>query len=158
MGKVVDNLNQSVFIQPSLYSSKDLDFRNIASAHCRKDPLRFLCIVTIFHKTKMKLFQSTQNMLALLGMSSNKRQFNGTLLIIILSFVTLISFYVTFLANIAQTFKEYTDNINLTTSTSVINVGFVVLVFKKKAIIELIDSLEELIDTSESVDSKFHFE
>lgn len=96
----------------------------------------------------MKLFESAQKTFKILGICSNQRSLNGTAIIFFLMFLSLISFYVVFLVNIAHTFKDYTDNIYLTASTALITFGFVVFVFKKKIMFELIDRLEKFIDAS----------
>lgn len=57
----------------------------------------------------------------------------------------------------ANTFKQYTDSIYLTASTSIITVCFVVVSFKMKTIFELIDRFEFFLNKSK-YSKKFHRE
>lgn len=114
----------------------------------RENTIVFLSAITIFDESNMELMQSMKKIFALLGMNSSKRRFTGAVLIILSSFVILISCYVLFLVKIAKTFKEVTDVIYLLASTTLITLGFIVLVVKKNAIFKLIDCLDEFIDAS----------
>lgn len=96
----------------------------------------------------MKIFQSAQRRFAILGIGPNKPPWNGTTLLILFIFVILISFYAVFLVNMANTFKEYTENIYLTASMSTITFIFAVFVVKMKMMFELIDLLENCIEKS----------
>lgn len=98
----------------------------------------------------MKLLQSAQKTFTILGISSTKRPFNGKILMFVVLFVLWIGLYATFLLNIASTFEDYTENIYLTASTSIIFSCFMVIVFKMETVFEFLDGLEIFSNKSKS--------
>lgn len=64
-------------------------------------------------------------------------------------FVSVDIFYCIYLFNDANTFKEYTDSIYLTSSTMVITITGIIIASNMKKEFELIDQFEEAIENRE---------
>lgn len=96
----------------------------------------------------VKVFQSAQRIFSILGISSDKRPFNRTILTFVFTFGAMVCCYIVFLLSIAETFKQYTDNIYLTASTSIITFCLVVVSCKMRVIFKLIDCAESFINES----------
>lgn len=96
----------------------------------------------------MKIFQSTLEFLAFIGITAESRPFNVRNLLVLLTFGTMVTLICTFLLREASTFKDYTDSIYMSSVTIAITTTFLSLIWKKENVFQFIDFWEEIAKTS----------
>lgn len=99
----------------------------------------------------MKILQTVQNNLEILGISSiqSKQAFcNGKVLLCLLLCGLLIVMNCVFLIDVAQSFKEYTDSIYITSVSVAVFSSLVFFIGKMSKLFEMIDSFEKIVDES----------
>lgn len=100
----------------------------------------------------MKLFHSTQESFAILGItldqSMQNNPFSKRVLAAFSSYILTIALYTVFLFRDANTFWEYTDNIYTNSATMVIVACFIIVVFNMEKCFALIDSCVTVVAKS----------
>lgn len=103
----------------------------------------------------MKIFESTIEFLAFLGITSDDSPFNLRALSTLLTFcimVTLISSYLFFEA---ETFEAYTESIYLTSLICAIFVTYIILIWNKDNAFQFIDYWEKIAETSKYLSCRY---
>lgn len=105
----------------------------------------------------MKVFRLLQQQYAIVGISSSNPSSDQKLpssIRILIGFATfgwnIVSLFL-YIFYVANGFMEYMVCICVTSGTLIIFVCFAAIVYRKARLFELIDNIEELIDTSESI-------
>lgn len=100
----------------------------------------------------MKIFQTVQKNLAILGISSmqsNQAFYNRKYLLYLLLSGSLIIMNCVFLIYVAKSFKEYTDSIYITSVSIALFISLSFLIRRMRNLFEFIDNLEKIVDDSE---------
>ena len=102
---------------------------------------------------KMKLFQSVQRQFAELGINSQQLiqtyPFNRTILLISFSYVCNIISYSSFMYYEANTFREYTDSVYVTSTNVLVAICFAIVVLQVEGFFKFISCCVEIVATSE---------
>lgn len=101
------------------------------------------------NKSKMKLFQSGQKYLSILGVSPSESLINVKFVTVIFAKAIDISLNVIFPIFEASSFHEYTNSIFLTSTVTMVSVCFVLSVLKISNFFALIDLFEKCFERSE---------
>lgn len=100
----------------------------------------------------MKVLQTVQNNLEIIGISSiqsKQKIYNRKALLYLLLCGTLIIMNCVFLIDVAQSFKEYTDSIYITSVSVAVFFSLLLLISRMANLFELIDNFEKLVDERE---------
>lgn len=114
----------------------------------------FLRFKEIFHQSKMKIFQTVQEQLAIVGICSSnqsiqKLSFNKRIVFGFFVFGCQIVSHFVYTFHVANEFMEYMQCICATSGSILILIGFTAIVFGKAALFESINNIEQVIDSSE---------
>lgn len=108
-------------------------------------------------KEQMKILRKSQKYFAVLGFgseqSAQKYHMNWKLLMGSILIAASLVFCVLYLILIAKTFDKYIESICTTMAIFVIGTCFVSMVFGMDVLIECIDDIEDLIETSKLTNS-----
>lgn len=99
----------------------------------------------------MKLLQSTQNYLAILGISSNQSLANVNFFVADFISIVRASLEWIYIICQAKTFREYTYGILYASTTTMAAVCFTIFATKKMHLFKMIEISEELIEKSELI-------
>lgn len=102
----------------------------------------------------MKLFQAIQKNLEIIGISSivsGQTFYNRKVLLYLLLCGSLIVMNCIFLVHVAETFKEYTDSIYITSVSIALFVSVSFVIRRMANLFEFLDSLEKIINDSEYI-------
>lgn len=97
----------------------------------------------------MKIIQSGQKYLEILGVSPNQSLVNVNFFLTIIVIATDVGENLIFIFHEADTFLEYANNIFVTTTVTMIAIGFVIGSVKIKRVCALIDLAEKRIEQRE---------
>lgn len=100
------------------------------------------------NRFNMKVFQTIEKYFLVLGINKNEslnnRNFKMSLSILTLFMISNLIY----LWHVANTFKEYTESTNVTSTTMVISLVLSVVVFRAMEMLAFIKNLEDVIDKS----------
>lgn len=99
----------------------------------------------------MKLVQSAQSYLTMLGMNPNQRLVNVNFFVAELIIATNVTLNWLFLIYEANTFREYTNAIFLTSTITIAAVCFTIFATESEHIFNMINIGEKLIEKSEQI-------
>lgn len=93
----------------------------------------------------MKIFQSIQHQFATLGINSKQQNHNPKIIfgLTLLAMCIVLQCAATFQP--ANEFKEYIEHVNMTLTTVIVAIIFIVIIFSIRLLFELLDMFEKLI-------------
>lgn len=106
------------------------------------------CGSQIYFIEMMKIFQSTKQFLANVGIAPDSRPFNLRNSLTLLVFGITVILVSSFLFCEANTFKEYTESIYMTSVSWAIFITFLSVIWKKEYIFLFTDQWEKIAETS----------
>ena len=95
---------------------------------------------------KIKIFQIVRKNLAILGIDANYSRLNRKSAITWFSDALAITLSILFIIFKANTFLEYSMNIYITLTMSVIWISFMIMLYKKVKLFKLIDAMEAIVN------------
>lgn len=99
----------------------------------------------------MKIFPSTVNFLAVLGITAQSRPFNVRILITLTILGTLVTLMCAFFFFESKSFKDYTESIYMSSVTIALFLTYSFVVWKKENIFQFIDCWEKIAESSKCI-------
>lgn len=98
----------------------------------------------------MKYFQSAQKLLAIVGISPTRKPFNQRALMVSLLYALNSVLICAYFGWEANSFREYVDATYASTASISMNIYFAIMVYQKENIFNLIETMDEIAERSES--------